>query len=340
MSPSRSPRPSGPSRPSRLLALLLGAATLAACGTSEDRVGAEADARSDTTAAAEPITITDSRGEEVVLEDGPAHRVVALEWMHAEDLVTLGVQPVGVADVDGYTTWAGAAAPLGDEVADVGTRSEPSIDAIVDLGPDLILAEADSSEDLIAQLEGLAPVLVIAGSDASANLERMRDAFTTIGEAVGREHVATEVLDDLDALLAESEAALAEAGVAGDGFAMADGWMDGSTVSIRMFGHGSLMSDLAEAIGLENRWTGEVDPVWGLGGTDVEGLTALGDVHFFYSASGEDVFQTGLSSNPVWEDLPFVASGDVHKLDSGTWTFGGPAAAEHFVEQVVRALTA
>lgn len=326
------------SRTFRLLGVLLAAAAPVACGTSEDPADADTDAGAGD--AAEAITITDSRGEEVVLEEGPAQRVVALEWMHAENLVTLGVQPVGVADVDGYTTWAGAAAPLGEDVADVGTRAEPSVDAIVDLEPDLILAEADSSEDLLAQMEEFAPVLVVAGSDASDNLGRMRTAFETIAQAVGRDDEAVQVLDDLDAFLADSEAALAEAGVAGDGFAMADGWMDGSTVSIRMFGKGSLMSDLAEAIGLENQWAGEADEVWGLGTTDVEGLTSLDELHFFYSASEDDVFESGLSSNPVWADLPFVASGDVHKLDPGTWTFGGPAAARFFVEQLVEELTA
>ena len=321
----------------RLLAVPLAALALAACGTSEDTAAADTDAAAGD--AAEPITITDSRGEEVRL-DGPAERVVALEWMHAENLVTLGVQPVGVADVAGYTTWAGASAPLGDDTADVGTRAEPSVDAIIDLEPDLILAEADSSEDLLAQLEKLAPVLVVAGSDAEDNLGRMRAAFETIAQAVGRDDEASRVLDEFDTLLADSEGALTDAGVVGDGFAMADGWMDGSTVSIRLFGEGSLMSELAEEIGLVNGWTGEVDEVWGLGTTDVEGLSGLGDLHFFYSASEDDVFTTGLATNPVWTNLPFVTAGNLHKLDAGTWTFGGPASATFFVEQVVEALTA
>jgi ferric hydroxamate transport system substrate-binding protein len=311
-----------------LAALVTGAA---ACGTTEDGTATAG-------GGGDAITLTDSRGEEVVLADGPASRVVALEWMHAENLVTLGVQPVGVADVEGYTTWAGAAVPLGDDVADVGTRAEPSVDAIIDLDPDLILAEADSATDLLRQLEELAPVLVVAGSDAGGNLERMREAFSTVAEAVGREDEGEQVLDDLDAFLDDSAAALDDAGMAGEGFAMADGWMDGSTISIRMFGEGSLMSDLAEAIGLENAWTGEVDEVWGLGTTDLEGLTALGDAHLFYSASEEDVFESGMADNPVWENLPVVAAGNVHKLEPGTWTFGGPAASRFFVEQVVETL--
>ncbi|MGY6502503.1 MAG: ABC transporter substrate-binding protein [Acidimicrobiales bacterium] len=324
-----------------LAALLL---LLAACGTTEeadsgsattDPTGSDEGSGTDATG---PITVVDARGEEVTL-DAPATDVVALEWMQAEVLVTLGVMPVGVADVEGYTTWVGAAAPLDDGVADVGTRAEPSLEAVIDLSPDLVIMEAGASDDQIAQVEQYAPVLVIQGSDASGNLDHMRANVATIATAVGRDAEAEEVLADLDAALADATAALADAGVAGDGFAMADGWMQGSAVSIRMFGEGSLMSDLAEAVGLDNQWDGEVDPMWGLGTTDVEGLVGLGDLHFFYSASGEDdVFAGALATNPIWSALPFAEAGQVHKLQSGTWTFGGPASAELFVDQIVAAL--
>ncbi len=29
-------------------------------------------------------------------------RIVALEWVYVENLLALGIQPVGVADIDGY----------------------------------------------------------------------------------------------------------------------------------------------------------------------------------------------------------------------------------------------
>ena len=80
---------------------------LAACGTTEEADPApepissdDADTTDDGAGAGGPITVVDSRGEEVTL-DAPATDVVALEWMQAEVLVTLGVMPVGVADVEG-----------------------------------------------------------------------------------------------------------------------------------------------------------------------------------------------------------------------------------------------
>ena len=164
--------------------LLAAAFVLTACGTTEDTTEPSAD---DTTAASGPVTVTDARGEEVVLENGPATKVVALEWMEAENLVTLGVMPVGVADTAGYSTWV-TAAPLDDSVQDVGTRGEPSIDSIVALEPDLVIMESDGgAAGLVEQLEEYAPVVVIQGSDATGgNIEQMKTNFTTIAQAVGK----------------------------------------------------------------------------------------------------------------------------------------------------------
>lgn len=303
---------------------------LAACGSTEDGATDDRDTQSD------PITVVDARGVEVTLEDGPAENVVALEWMEAENLVTLGVMPVGVADVDGYSTWV-TASPLDDNVTDVGTRQEPSVDAIVSLEPDLVIVEEGGSAQA-AQFEEYAPVLVVRGSDASDNLEQMKANFTMIAEAVGKQAEAEAILDEFDASLADGTAALADAGVAGDGFAMADGWTEGGSVSVRMFGRGSLFSDIATELGLENQWTEDVDAEWGLGQTDIEGLSTLDDLHFFYHATDEDQWPELLDDNPIWANLPFVQSDQVYPLQPGTWTFGGPRSAEQFIDQVVAAL--
>jgi iron complex transport system substrate-binding protein len=311
------------------------AAALAAtgCGTTD----AGSSGADPAAATGGPVTVTDSRGQTVSL-DAPARRVVGLEWGEVEMLVSLGVMPVGVADVDGYGTWV-SAAPLDPGVTDVGLRGEPSVDAVVALEPDLVVMEAERGSALVTQLEEYVPVLVTEGSDASRNLDRMRADLTMIAAAVGRTAEAERLLSDLDAALAEGRDRIAAAGAAGSGFTMADGWQQGSSISIRMFGPGALVSQVAAELGLANAWTGEVDQVWGLGNTDVEGLTALAgeaDLRFFYNASdGQDVFADGLAGNPIWESLPFVQQGQVHKLPDGIWTFGGPQSCRQFADALV-----
>jgi iron complex transport system substrate-binding protein len=309
-------------------------AVLVACGTTEDpqpSTGGEAPAPS-----AGPVTVTDGRGKAVTL-DGPATKVVALEWGEAEMLVSLGVMPVGVADTKGYATWV-TSVPLDGSVKDVGTRSEPSVDAVVALQPDLVVMEAERDAPLVGQLEKFVPVVVTKGTDATRNLDRMREDVEMLATATGKDAEAEKLLADFDAKLAEGKQKIADAGAAGQFYAMADGWMEGSTVSIRMFGQGALVSQVAIGLGLKNAWEGEVDPQWGLGQTDVEGLSAMKDKNprFFYNASdGTDVFKDGLGTNAIWKAQPFVQANQVHKLPDGIWTFGGPRSCEQYIDALV-----
>jgi iron complex transport system substrate-binding protein len=313
-------------------AIATAALVTAGCGTTEDPPSTQEPAA----ATGGPVTVTDSRGETITL-DAPATNVVGLEWGEVEMLVSLGVMPVGVADVEGYGTWV-TAAPLAGGVADVGLRGEPSVDSIVALEPDLVVMEAERGSALVTQLEEYVPVLVTTGSDASDNLTRMRDDLLMIATAVGREAEADGLLSDLDTALAEGQQRIEDAGATGEQFAMADGWRQGSSISIRMFGEGALVSEVATELGLANAWEGEVDEVWGLGTTDVEGLTAIDgeQLHFFYNASdGDDVFADGLAGNAIWTSLDFVEQDQLHKLPDGIWTFGGPGSLQQFIDAIL-----
>ncbi|QFZ17027.1 ABC transporter substrate-binding protein [Saccharothrix syringae] len=315
-------------------ALVAAAVLLSACGTTEAPTAPTAQS------AGGPVTVTDARGKEVKL-DAPAQKVVTLEWAETEMVASLGVMPVGAADTTGYKAWD-SVAPLDDSVKDVGKRNEPSVDSIVALDPDVVIMPEGRDATLADQLEKYVPVIVTEASDASRNLDRLRGDLGLVAKALGKTSEGDALLAEMDKALADGKKAVADKGAGGTPFVAADGWLEGSTVNIRPFGKGSLVSDTAEAVGLENAWTGEVDPQWGLGATDVEGMTAITDPKtvLFYSASEDDVFTTGLAQNPVWQRLPFVTSGKVVKLAPGTWTFGGPRSVVHIAEQVVKAVTA
>ncbi|ONI85488.1 ABC transporter substrate-binding protein [Saccharothrix sp. ALI-22-I] len=315
-------------------AIVAAAVLLSACGTTETP------ATQPTESAGGPVTVTDSRGKAVELK-APAQRVVALEWAEAETVASLGVMPVGVADTAGYKTWD-TAVPLADDVKDVGKRNEPSVDSIVALNPDVVIMPEGRDETLANQLEKYVPVIVTKSSDAARNFDRLREDTKMMAQAIGKSAEADELLSEMDTALADGKKAVEAKGASGTPFVMADGWLEGSTVNIRPFGKGSLVSDTAEAVGLKNVWTGEVDAAWGLGATDVEGMTAVTDpkTMLFYAASEDDVFTTGLAQNPVWQRLPFVVSKKVVKLVPGTWMFGGPKSVTSIAEQFVKATTA
>ena len=325
-------------RKTALPALLAGAALLlAACGTTEEAGDSPS---SSSAAAGGPITITDDRG--TVELDAPATKVVSLEWGLTENLLTLGVTPVGAADVAGYNTWA-TVVPLDGATPDVGFRGEPSLDAIAALEPDLVVTTTDLPAEVIEQIEAEYPVIALRGSDASDPIGKMRSTLEILGEATGTSDEAEAALADFDAAVEDARTQLDAAGLAGAEFTMADGWVSDGAVSIRMYTPGSFLGGVADELGLRNAWTGEGDPDYGLAQTDVEGLTGLGDVHFLYvgnDTDGGDAFKDGLAGNAIWEQLPFVVSGKTARLPDGIWMFGGPLSASAFVDAAVAALTA
>lgn len=310
---------------------------LSACGTTQPAEDATDDSTpaGDDAAATGPITLTDAADRTVEL-DAPAERVVVLEWQMVEDVLSLGVEPVGVADVKGYNTWD-SAEPLDPATQDVGMRGEPNLDAIFATDPDLVITEVYGPDDaVVKQLERYdVPVLATLGADAEDPIGQMKETFELIATAVGEEEQAEEVLAEFDATLEEGRAAIEAADPENTDFAYVDAYTQGSTVSIRPFGQGSYVGEIGEELGLTNVWDGKVDPAYGLGSTDVEGIAEIGDARLFYTETESETWLPAVEKNPVWSNAVFAEEDLLTPFPDGTWTFGGPASGEQVVEAYV-----
>ncbi|MFD5224253.1 iron-siderophore ABC transporter substrate-binding protein [Microbacterium sp. NPDC058342] len=332
----------------------LGALTLAltACGTtssaepkpdqttsSASGVGCADDTTKTSTGAVE---LTDAFGRSVTLDE-PAAKVAVLEWQQIEDVLSLCLTPVAVADAEGYRTWD-TAEELPDDVKDVGTRQEPNLDALFATEPDLVIVEAYTRDDaIIGQLEKYGvPVLATLGADAKDPIAQMLGTFDLIAEATGRTERADVVKDEFEQKLDAGKEAVAGASLQDAPFVFFDGWVDGGNVSLRPFGQGSLIGELGEELGLKNAWTGEVDAAYGLGSTDIEGMTTIGDAMLLYTGTPDpdsESFVTAAEKNPAWASIPAVKEDRIHAFPAGIWTFGGPRSAEQIIDAYVDVIT-
>ena len=336
--------------------LAIAALTLTACGTTA--VGEAADVAAPTsescgadttTTSTGAVSMTDGVGRTVEL-DKPAQRIAVLEWQQIEDALTLCVTPVAVSDAAGYGTYV-SAETIPEGVADIGTRGEPDMDALYAADPDLIIIEAYSADDeLIAQLEERGvPVLATVGADGADPIGNMKNVFNMIAEATGRTERAAEVLDEFDAHLAAAREEVQAVDLPTTEFLFFDGWIEGSNVVIRPYGQGALFTALGEQLGLTAAWTDEidasygsggVDPAYGLGQTDIEGLTAVGNANFFYSSDeGADGYVDEFEKSPIWTALPAVQEGRAHAFPSGVWGAGGPLSNQQAIDAYVDIMT-
>ncbi|WP_166354781.1 ABC transporter substrate-binding protein [Phytoactinopolyspora limicola] len=349
--PARTARPARPARPAphrRLVSSLALAAAaacvLAACGSDDDGepatnpdVDTTEEPGGDPADAGGPVTVDTTHGP--IELDQPATRVVALEWSSAENLLALGVEPVGVADIEGYELWVSAGPQLSDDVVDVGTRQEPSLEQIEALEPDLIVTDDDRSVVNIDQLQDIAPTY---SSDfyghPDGQLQAMRDTFTDTAVLTGAEDRAAEVLAELDQRAAEFGTALAASDIEPT-FLLTQGYTYEGAATVRVFGSPTYASELLAAGGMENGWPGDTD-AYGLTDTDVEGLTtaAPSSSLIYVAQEGDNIFTGQLADNPIYQSLEFVETGRVYPIDPGTWLWGGPLTATTVYDEVQAAL--
>lgn len=302
---------------------------LTACGTTEVE---EAEAGAET-ADSGPVTVTDYRGEEITL-DAPAQRVVTLEWAQTENVEALEGTQVGIADLEGYEAWA-TAVSVDDDAADVGLRTEPSLEAIGQADPDLILgADTSVPEGLLEDLEEIAPVVLQPGADAEDPLGNMEENFFMTAELLGAQDRADEVWTEFEEARDTGAEAIADAGAEGTPFVMVYPTVEGNTATFRMHGPGALAQTLGTEIGLEPAWQDEGDEAYDISQSDVEGLTGLDEDTILYwwtsEADPDDPFEA-LEDNSVWNSLGFVENEAMHPVD-GIWIYGGPASAAQWIE--------
>ncbi|MFW6600015.1 ABC transporter substrate-binding protein [Propionibacteriaceae bacterium Y2011] len=321
-------------------ALLAAPLALAACGTTEPaQSGGGGAAGGKASGGAEEIVVTDVTGKEITLP-APASKVVALEWMNVEDCLVAGVEPIGVSDLEGYNSWV-KSAPLATEPTDVGMRTEPSVERVAELEPDLILGIAGSvPEAAQTQMAKIAPIVLLNPADASDPLGRMRENTVTTGKLLGHEADSQAAVDAFDAHMATAKEKLAASGGADAPFVFVYIYLAGNDVSVRMHGPRSLPGAVAAEIGLKNAWEDPGDDAYGLSTTDLEGLLALpADTRMVYWANtGEGDPTEQLADNAVWQRIPPVQSKQVSPIADGVWMYGGPLSMTAWTDALVEAL--
>lgn len=298
-----------------------------------------ASAAATTEATGFPRTIKHGKGE--LKLDSPRQRVVALEWTYIEDLLALGIQPIGVADIAGYNDWVKIPLALDAQTVDVGTRNEPNLEKIATLKPDLIIAPASRIEATYDKLTQIAPTLAFVPyptDGKTTQYDEMRSTLTEIAKAVGRDEQAQTVLAHMDAKFAEVRAALTQAGKVGQKFVLSQAYSGASAAEVRLFTINAMATQIVAQLGLEPAWKDAAFQQYGFSTVSVEALPELGDVNFFYVVQDKDNVFLSDSVKPLWESLPFVKAGHAYALGGDTWLFGGPLSAEVLADIIVKAL--
>lgn len=203
-----------------LVATILGATALVACGAGDGNNGGGG-------------------------KDGEP-RVVALDWRYEEILEALGVKPVGIVEIGksaGPKTLEGKL----EGIESVGQAKQPNLEVIQSLEPDLILASPTRQESIMPQLEEIAGTKSYSDSSYTDVLDSMDD----IAKKLGKEDKAKEVRERIEDKVEEAKKL-----VKPNTRAALVGWSKGTLYTwIKDSFAGSLLSDAGYVYGYDGSRT-------------------------------------------------------------------------------------
>lgn len=329
---------------SAFVLLLLLVLVVSACGNQGTNTKGNASSTETTTkdsVSTETRTFKHALGDTII--KGVPKRVVVLEWSYAENVLALGVQPVGLADIKGMNQWVNIPVKIGPDVIDVGDRGAPNMEIIASLKPDLIIGLKTSLESTYKELSNIAPTITFEPYPAEGQDDQyveMERTFNTIADVLGKKTEAATVLKDLDKTYKDAKAKIVAAGKDKVPFALVMAYSNQNAVTFRISTDNSMAVKIMEHIGLTNAHKSNKFEIYGFTTADVEALPALQDANLLHIIQNDDnVIENQLKDNPVWKGLNFVKENRVYALGGDMWPYGGPLSAQIMAQKTADLLT-
>jgi iron complex transport system substrate-binding protein len=252
---------------------------------------------------------------------GTPKRVVVLDTGELDSVLALGVTPVGAVRADANAGLQRYLADRAQNVRLVGTVTQPNLEGIAALQPDLILSSKLRHEALYEKFSGIAPT-VFAEKVGVA----WKENFLLAGDALGKR-------EEAERILAEYQQKARQVGQQfGDPGALEVSMLRFTPTNIRLYGEASFIGTILRDAGFARPQSQRVDKT--IVEISPEQLfLADGDL-LFYSSLGETQ-QDMVTAGPLWQRLGAVSDGRAHQVSDDRWYLGiGPIAADLVLEDL------
>nr|WP_158152525.1 Fe(3+) dicitrate ABC transporter substrate-binding protein [Vibrio fluvialis] len=274
---------------------------------------------------ASAVTVTDSHGE-FTLNQVP-QRIVALEFSFVDALAAVDVSPVGIADDNDPSRLLPAVSAKLGQWQSVGTRSQPSLEVIASLKPDLIIADVDRHFAVYRDLSKIAPTLLLP-SRRETYEDNLKSA-AIIGKVIGKE--------------AEMQQRLAQHHQLMDHYAAQLSGLNNQTVQFGVARENDFYAHSAES------YAGGVIHALGLAAPtglrnenasrqiSLEQLLALNPNYLVVGDYTEKSIVSRWQKQPLWNVLSAVRAKQVLHVDGNMWArCRGILAAEYMAADLVK----
>ena len=272
-------------------------------------------------AFASAVTVKDAKGE-FTLDKTPS-RVVALEYSFVDALAQVGVSPVGVADdnkVDRILP------QVREKIAawqSVGTRSQPSLEVIASLKPDLIIADPSRHTAVFEELKKIAPTVMFDSRHESyqENLETAQK----IGDLVGKSAEMKAKINEHNDYITNIAKNL---GVQGKKASFGTSREDKFNIQNDNGYVGSFLTTLGFAPTKLNSDQAFVE-------INLEQLVMEKPEYLFIAHYRDESIARKWEAEPLWKAIPAVKANHVYSVDADMWARGrGLEASKIMAKQI------
>jgi ferric citrate transport system substrate-binding protein len=235
-------------------------------------------------------------------------RIVVLELSFVDALAAVGVSPVGIADDKDPER---ILKEIRKEISDwtsVGTRSQPSLETIAALKPDLIIADISRHEGVYADLQKIAPTLILPSRRAT--YEENLHATAIIGKAIGKDKEMQARLKKHAQIMAEFAKQLPEGKEVQFGVARDD--------ALFLHTADSYAGGVIRALGLKNANTGRSDDAYRQ--TSLEQFLAVNPDYFIVGNYVTPSIVDKWKNEPLWSVLKAAKNHHIYSVNPNTWS--------------------
>jgi len=270
-------------------------------------------------AFASAVTVKDAKGE-FTLDKTPS-RVVALEYSFVDALAQVGVSPVGVADDNKIDR---ILPQVREKIAawqSVGTRSQPSLEVIASLKPDLIIADPSRHTAVFEELKKIAPTVMFDSRHESyqENLETAQK----IGDLVGKSSEMKAKINEHNDYIANKNL-----GVQGKKASFGTSREDKFNIQNDNGYVGSFLTTLGFAPTKLNSDQAFVE-------INLEQLVMEKPEYLFIAHYRDESIARKWEAEPLWKAIPAVKANHVYSVDSDMWARGrGLEASKIMAKQI------
>ncbi|CAG7648606.1 Fe(3+)-citrate-binding protein YfmC [Paenibacillus solanacearum] len=306
--------------------LLVFTLSLAACGksaattqTSDNNAGSRPAA-----SAGSQITVEDAQGT-VTLPKKP-ERIVTMDFSFTDMLVTLGVQPVGIADDGSPDLFMDSVKSQLKSYTSVGSRYEPNIELISSLKPDLIIVDINKHKNALPQIKAIAPILVL--NDYQADYDQMLKNYIIVAKAVGKDAEGKKRLEEHQAKISEAKKKIKSAGL---------NVLPAVVNPTGFFGHSdhSYSGSMLKVLGF-------TDPVKNENAypqLSLEQLVETNPQALFLMPTDKVTIVNEWQKNPLWKKIDAVANNRVYTVERRDWSLSrGMLGSEKIADDLVKQL--